>query len=86
MTQERFIGYSGLFIILLNIVPFANWFVISVSVLIGIALILTGSYMHWKKKISEITQSVRGHIRIPHAVEEVRNIQSSYESNNDAGQ
>lgn len=66
MTLERFIGYSGLFLILIHTIPFADGFVMIMSILIGVGMILSATYLRWKNKIAHYIRSEHGTMSIPH--------------------
>jgi hypothetical protein len=66
MTLERFIGYSGLFLVIIHAIPFADSFVTIATILIGVGLILSATYLRWRNKINRFVSSQYGTITIPH--------------------
>ena len=72
MILGRAVGYSGLLVILVTILPFSQWFVSLFSIVMGTFLICTGAYITWKGRVTQLTYSVFGHLSIPHFFDSVQ--------------
>ncbi len=66
MTLERCIGYSGLLLIIIHCIPFADSFVTVLSILIGVAMVFAATYLRWRNKINRYMHSHNGMMSIPH--------------------
>ena len=65
MSLERFIGYSGFLLIVFHTIPVSKSFVIIFSICVGVGLILSATYLRWKRKIELYIHSHKGHMSIP---------------------
>lgn len=66
MTLERVIGYSGLLLVVVHVLPFEYFWVDILSIILGIGLILAATYLRWKNKINRYINSHQGTMSIPH--------------------
>lgn len=66
MTLERTIGYSGVLLILIDVLPFNKTFVLIVSILLGIGMILSATYLRWKTKSTATFTVIMVQTLIPH--------------------
>ncbi len=76
MTLERYIGYSGFFLIFFHAIPFSETLVTTVTIVLSVGLILSATYLRWKKRIHSYMVSHQGHMTIPRFFEQLGEKQS----------
>ena len=65
MTLERYIGYTGFFLIFFHAIPFSQTLVSTITIVLSVGLILAATYLRWKKRIQTYMVSQEGHMSIP---------------------
>ncbi len=65
MTLERYIGYSGFFLIFFHAIPFSQPLVNTITIVLAVGLILAATYLRWKKRIHTYMNSHGGNMSIP---------------------
>ena len=69
MTLERYIGYSAFVIIVLHIFPFGEKLVTTITIVLCVGLLLSATYLRWKRRINQFIDSHEGTMTIPHLFE-----------------